>query len=85
MREISSIRELVVEVIYSNLGNNQSSIDPGEIQCTQSKVCTEHTNSTLTIIVQTLRHQLWTDWLASSGNMKRISLPPQPYGPVSQL
>lgn len=30
--------------MYSNLGNNQHSTDPGGVQCTQSKVCTEHTN-----------------------------------------
>jgi len=32
---------------------------------------------------KTKRHQQWTKWLASSGSMKKISLPP--YWPVSAV
>lgn len=76
----------MIEMIY----NNETSKDLDEFQCMGSTWQKFVWSTPMKYawhygVGQTLKHQQWVDWPASSSRLKRISLPPQPYRSASWL
>lgn len=90
---IQYLRELAVpEVIYSDLDNDEVYKDPEDVLCTRAMWKNMIQSAQCHILTVWQRcfarmwiQQLWRECLLGSKTLKKISVPPHPYGPAPWL